>query len=289
MSGTALVLLPAAAAHAAGLQAVDDTVTIGSIEAIAPINLLANDIGPDGLPATPSTVGVVTGEVRTTHGFVRISADGTALYTPGPCSAGTDSFQYTIIDPQDTDVQSTARVTVTIGPGAAGVDAVPDRFRANAAGVAAGDLLANDCGPGPQASAGSVLVEQVSEPTKGTVLVNPSKGTFRYESNPGATGTDSFGYRITNPETPSLTDTALVTIVLPPPGAAPPPAGRLNPPPAAPPVHRLTPQEQAPAPPAQGPQLSATGAPSVVPAAVLGSVLVAAGGLLALAGRRRRA
>ncbi len=301
MAGAGLVLLPTAPALAAGLQAVDDSATIGSIDMIAPIDLLANDIGPDGQPATPGTVGVDTTPVRgPANGQVQISSDGTAVYTPGRCSAGTDSFVYQIIDPQQTSSTSSATVTITIRPAAAGVDARPDRFRANAAGVAQGNLLANDCGPGPQASPSTVLVNPapVGQPARGTVLIDPGAGTFSYQANPGATGTDSFGYQISNPEAPALTDTAQVTIVLPA-RAAPPPARGLNPPPGgvapAPPENNLNPpaEQSHPAeqtqPAAQQRQLPATGAARVVPAAVLGSVLIGVGALLVIGAMRRRA
>jgi hypothetical protein len=290
-TGTAL-LLPATPASAAGLQAVDDSATIGSIDMIAPIDLLANDIGPDGQPATPGTVGVDTTPVRgPARGTVVISSNGTAVYTPGPCSAGTDSFGYRIVDPQQTSSTSAATVTVTILPAAAGVDARPDRFRADAGGAAQGSLLTNDCGPGPQASPSSVLVDAdpVGQPAKGAVLINPGAGTFIYQANPGANGTDSFGYRISNPETPSLTDTARVTIVLPAPAPAPPPVHGFNPPPAAnpPPAGNVNPPAAQSQPAA--PQLPGTGAPMAGPAALLGVALLALGTLLLIVAGCRRA
>jgi LPXTG-motif cell wall-anchored protein len=142
----------------------------------------------------------------------------------------------------------------------------------------------------------------VRTPARGNVIIDPASGAFTYRANPGATGTDSFVYRISNPVTSSLTDTAAVTITLPaattPPSSGGSSSGGASPPPndessgsAAPPAGVINPpavdQPPAAAPPPP-PQLPATGTARVMPVAVAGSALVLIGALLTTLARRRR-
>ena len=50
-----------------------------------------------------------------------------------------------------------------------------------------------------------------TQPTKGTVLVNPD-GTIKYTSTPGQTGTDTFVYSICDKINTTVCDTAKVTV-----------------------------------------------------------------------------
>jgi len=303
-----LVILAAAPALAAPsspgppnqLDAVNDVMTVTSA-AGASVDLLTNDIAGDGGPATPQTVGVDPHpNPGPTKGTAVISPDGTATYVPGSCSAGDnntpglDSFGYTINDSQQSEFKDTATVTVTIMPAASAPHANTDTFRTDADGVAQGSLLANDCGPGPQATAGSVLLSgtPVRRPAKGTVSIFPSTGTFRYTASAGATGTDSFSYRISNQQDTSLSSTATVTITLT--GGPPPHAGPVIPPAQNPPAQN-PPQGQPQNPPAhvqapasnphQQQQLPATGAAGTISIAVIGAALVLLGALLAAVGQ----
>jgi large repetitive protein len=305
VASAGLVVLAAAPALAAPgdpgpsrLDAVDDSITITSIGAISPVNLLANDTARNGRPATPQTVGVNTDpNPAPAKGTVVIDPDGTATYTPGACSAGNnnspgaDSFGYQIIDPQQARFTDTATVTVTIMPAASAPLARADSFTTDADGVVQASLLTNDCGPGPQATASSVLLSgtPVRSPAKGTVSIFPSTGTFRYTASAGATGTDSFTYRISNRQDTSLSGTATVTLEL---AVSPPPNARgvippgQNPPAQNPPAENPPAQVQAPPAASQQQQeeLPATGAAGTVSIALIGSALVLLGALLAAVG-----
>jgi large repetitive protein len=69
------------------------------------VNVLANDVDPDGDPLT------VTG-ASAANGTVVVNANGTITYTPNPNFNGTDTITYTISDGQGGT--STARVPVTV-------------------------------------------------------------------------------------------------------------------------------------------------------------------------------
>ncbi len=297
--GVALLLMPATQAYAQSqLQAVDDTATVGAAQQIATGNVLSNDIGPDGEPATPGTVGVVTTPVSgPAHGDVMISSDGGFRYEPEPCFVGDVVFRYRIVNPEETSDTSEANVTVTIQPGASAPLARNDSVRANSAGVAQGNVLANDCGPGPQATGESVLLTgPLSGPSKGDVALNAGTGAFTYVAEAGARGTDSFTYQIANRIDPTLTSQATVRITIPagspggpPPSIAPPPG--LTPPgggggepggqPGAQPAPGLVaPDEPDPLP--------ATGASRVGPTTAIGAGLVVLGAAVLAASRLRR-
>jgi LPXTG-motif cell wall-anchored protein len=309
MASAGLVMLAAAPALAAPgspglptqLDAADDAFTITSISATGPFNLLANDTARNGRQATPLTVGVNTSpDPAPAKGTVTISSAGEATYEPNPCSAGnngspgTDSFGYEIIDPLQTKFTDTATVTVTIMPAASAPLARADSFTADAGGVAEGSLLGNDCGPGPQATPTYVLLSgsPVREPAKGTVSLFPSSGTFRYTAAAGATGTDSFSYRISNRQATSLSSTATVTLTLTGSGSTPPSEGAggiippgQNPPAQNPPAQNPPAQVKAPAPSKQQQEeLPATGTAGTISIAVIGSALVLLGALLAAVG-----
>jgi Bacterial Ig domain len=296
----ALLLMPTPAYAQSQLQAVDDTATVGAAQQVATGNVLSNDIGPDGEPATPGTVGVVTTPVSgPARGDVVISSDGGFRYEPEPCFVGDVVFRYRIVNPEETSETSEANVTVTIQAGASPPLARNDSVRANSAGVAQGNVLANDCGPGPQATGGSVLLTgPLSGPSKGDVALNAGTGAFTYVAEAGARGTDSFTYQIANRIDPTLTSQATVRITIPardpsapPPSIAPPPD--LTPPggggggdePGGQPGVQPPPGLAAPGEPDP---LPATGANRVGPATAIGAGLLVLGAAVLAASRIRR-
>ncbi len=73
------------------------------------INVLANDIDPDGDQLTITSVGPAA------HGSVVNNGNGTLTYTPAAGFIGFDTFTYTICAPEGCLVSSsTAAVTVTV-------------------------------------------------------------------------------------------------------------------------------------------------------------------------------
>ena len=83
----------------------DDSVSTAEDTPIAAINVLANDVDPDGDPLTVT-------KATAANGTVVINPDGTLKYTPNANFNGTDTITYTISDGQGGF--STAKVTVTV-------------------------------------------------------------------------------------------------------------------------------------------------------------------------------
>ncbi|MEN3362041.1 MAG: large repetitive protein [Mycobacteriales bacterium] len=207
-----LVAVPGVAS-AAPLQAHADSATVGRATGVASGNVLSNDVDADGHPASPSAVGVSLLSPPPT-GSARLGADGHFTFAPGACFVGTTSFRYLIVANDDSTNTAIGTVSVTVGEFASAPLARNDFVRVDAGGAVQGSLLGNDCGPGAQASASSVLLSSspISGPSKGSVIIDASSGTFTYQPRAGATGADSFRYQITSRANPELTSSATVTI-----------------------------------------------------------------------------
>ena len=91
---------PAPTAH-------NDAVTVAEDSAPTNVNVLANDVDPDGDPLTVTTA-------TAGHGTVSIQANGTIRYQPDANFNGTDTISYQISDGQGGF--STATVTLTVTP-----------------------------------------------------------------------------------------------------------------------------------------------------------------------------
>jgi len=92
---TAAVTYRVAAPPNSAPLAVDDTVSLTVKDAIS-IDVLANDTDPDGDPLRIIQV------TQGTQGSVRITSDGSLLYTADKSFKGSDSFTYTISDGEKT-------------------------------------------------------------------------------------------------------------------------------------------------------------------------------------------
>lgn len=177
----------------------------GATLVVAAPGVLGNDVDPDGdaLAAT-----LVTGPA---HGTLALAADGSFSYTHDGGETTTDSFVYEVCDGGALQQCDTATVTLTIQavndpPVVAG-----ESYRAAgntelAAGGAAPtgtaaatsplSLLANDSdvdGPSPL----STVTGSFPTAAGGTVDV-ASDGAFVYLPPVGFTGSDSFGYQVTD-------------------------------------------------------------------------------------------
>jgi LPXTG-motif cell wall-anchored protein len=207
------------------MQAVADSATVGRAQGVAHGNVLSNDIGPDGQPATRNTVGVDPRPISGPADRLTITPTGDFTYHPGACFVGVAVFGYRIVEQADSTNIATGTISITVPEFASAPLARADSARVGEAGFVQGNLLGNDCGPGPQASAGSVLLSgtPVRDASKGQVLIDTTSGRFTYQAREGATGTDSFRYRISNRVNPELTSEATVTIRIT--VAAPPPSG----------------------------------------------------------------
>lgn len=97
--------------------AVADTVTTTEDGAPVTINLIANDIDPEGGALTLTRIGDVVVQVGSvvavTGGTVTVGENGSITFTPAPNFNGTPSFTYTVADAGGQEQVGTVGVTVT--------------------------------------------------------------------------------------------------------------------------------------------------------------------------------
>ncbi len=160
------------------------------------IDVLLNDDDPNGDPLT------ITIDTPASHGTATV-VGGRVAYQPAAGYAGPDSLHYTIVDgPGDT---SGATVTIVL------VNA-PPTARADTASTPTGtavtiDPLGNDDDPN-----GDVLtLVGWTAPAHGTVVAGPGRSVV-YTPAGGFTGTDAFGYTITDLH--GVPDSAAITVVV---------------------------------------------------------------------------
>ncbi|WP_329121217.1 Ig-like domain-containing protein [Streptomyces sp. NBC_01465] len=139
--------------------------------------------------------------LATANGSVTLTPDGHFAFTPTTDFTGRDTFAVRVCDNGTPVLCDRALVTVTVLP-----VAVDDTVRAESGIPATGNVKLNDRGDtGPPVA--------TSQPSHGTLTQLPS-GDFRYVSDPGFTGTDSFTYRICSPTAPDVCSEATVTITV---------------------------------------------------------------------------
>ncbi|PLY13126.1 MAG: hypothetical protein C0631_14665, partial [Sedimenticola sp.] len=176
----------------------EDDYTVTDEDTPVTIQVLENDMDPDGDPIT------VTEVTQGENGSVIIDpVTGNPVYTPNPNFNGTDTFTYTISG--GAGGVDTATVTIIINPVndapvAGTIDVEPDGTTTvdpNSVGV--GDYehtIPEDTSVSGQVMAtdvdGDALVySQNSAPSHGSVVVNPD-GSYTYTPNPDYNGNDSF-------------------------------------------------------------------------------------------------
>ncbi|MEM9056383.1 MAG: Ig-like domain-containing protein, partial [Pseudomonadota bacterium] len=181
--------------------AVPDTATTPQDVAVD-IAVLDNDTGLDDLPVLPSV------QSMPAHGSAFVLSSGAIRYTPDSGFAGGDTFTYRVTDADGDFSEAAVTVTVAANPGTDNAPlAVNDAAVADAGTAIAIDVLAND---------GGLLDTPIqlaisSEPTNGTVAVLTDQ-TVRYTSVGDFSGTDSFGYTITDADGDTSTATVFVTV-----------------------------------------------------------------------------
>ncbi len=174
-------------------SAVGDFATIGEDSPATAVDVLANDVDPDG------GVKTIMSKTNGSKGTVVITGGGSGLtYTPNIDYCGPDIFSYTL------NGGSTAMVGISVacvddGPIAAD-DSVTVQMNTTSNSITG--LLANDFDPDS-----SLSISAVEPAMFGTVSL--SGGTPLYTPPPGYCGTDTFNYRVGDG---TLTDTATVTV-----------------------------------------------------------------------------
>jgi Big-like domain-containing protein len=163
---------------------------------------------------------VVDPENETLTFFVNSAAKGNVTvdeitgqfsYTPNPTAFGTDSFTYYAYDPQQ-NKSNDATMTVNINR--------PPTAANQSTSVTVGQIFNGQLqGSDPDGDALTYAI--VVQPTKGFVSLG-SNGAFSYVPNTGASGSDSFTYKVTDGQNWSNIATITVSIQqTPPPNRAP--------------------------------------------------------------------
>jgi hypothetical protein len=183
----------------------DDNATT-PVDTDVTIDVLANDVGVDAA-LDRGSVTVTSGPA---NGTTSVNpGNGRVTYTPNANFSGTDSFVYRVADAEG--LTDTATVTITVTPGFVG--------------LLSADVNTTGCWTTPQGQALTATLADaqaspqttyaiLTAPQKGSVvLVDPTTGEFRYVPNAsGPRGSDSFDYRIDDPQNGATTRTATVII-----------------------------------------------------------------------------
>lgn len=168
------------------------------------VNLLANDIDPDGDALTARLV------AGAQNGSVTINRDGSFSYVPDTGFFGEDSFRYRANDGL-LDSTSDGIVTLTVPepepPPNRAPEAVDDDF---GEGYAGANVLANDSDPDGDPLSASLQ----SGTSNGTLTLN-SDGSFDYTPDIGYSGPESFTYRASDGTLQSNVATVAFTVTLP--------------------------------------------------------------------------
>lgn len=179
------------------------------------------DLNGDNLIVDPTPVS------GPSNGSVLLNPDGSFTYTPNPGFEGEDQFVYEVCDDGLPSLCDQATVFIEVIPITAGNEppiANADYSQTTVDVPATGNILIND--DDPDGDNISISTAPIAGPSNGSVVVQPN-GVFTYTPDPGFIGTDIFTYSICDDGTPSLCDTAVVTINVIPdqPGNDPPFAG----------------------------------------------------------------
>lgn len=173
------------------------------------VNVLANDIDPDG-----DTLTVFAGGVgRPAHGTAAVNADGTITYTPDSGYTGADGFTYLILDEERRS--SSATVSVQVKPaGAADQDlapvANPDSFNTAEDTPVSGNVLANDTDAEDGQPGTAVLLSGTSH---GSVTLQAG-GNFTYTPASNFNGIDTFTYRAEDSHGNVSTTTVTINVAI---------------------------------------------------------------------------
>jgi len=158
-------------------------------------------LDPDGDPLSYS---IVSNGSKGSAVITNIST-GAYTYSPNADANGVDSFSFKVNDGLLDSV--TATVTVNITP----IDDVPQATNINVS-IFNNSSLTRTL-KAVDADGDALTFSLVSNATKGTIVItDASLGTYTYTPNPGATGIDSFVYRVSDSQENS--DTATITIQL---------------------------------------------------------------------------
>ena len=158
--------------------------------------LEANDADGDDLTFSIVTNGTLGSAVITNV------AMGAFTYSPNAGATGADSFTFKVNDGRVDSAPATVRVTINSTPVASDGSLTTDENQS-----ATGTLNATD------ADGNDLTFSTVTNGTKGQVTItDPASGAFTYSPNAGATGADSFTFKVNDGRVDSASATVSVTI-----------------------------------------------------------------------------
>lgn len=182
------------------------------------IGVLSNDGDVDS-NLDPSSLSVVSGPA---HGTVTVNPDRTITYTPAGDYASADSFSYEVCDTGSPIYCRTAIVTITVNPVNDGPAAIDDSATTPEDMAVAISLLSNDADT--DGSLNPATLKVLSQPTSGSVVINPLTAAAIYLPNSNFHGSDSFTYEVCDNGTPVLCAQAVATVTVTPSNDPPVPA-----------------------------------------------------------------
>ncbi len=173
-------------------------------------NVLTNDEDAEG------NTQVVTSNTQPSNGTVTVNPNGTYTYEPATDFVGTDMFTYTICDNGTPQACDTANVVIEVSDLPSNSENNPPVANNDTATTDVDEpvvvsVLPNDFDP--DGDTVTVTPGSATDPTNGTVVINPN-GTITYTPDAGFVGEDTFTYEICDNGTPSLCDTATVTVTV---------------------------------------------------------------------------
>ncbi len=200
-----VIVLPPGTTNLPPVAVNDVTTTPVNTQVCVPV--LVNDFDPLG----GATIFLTTFETTSVNGGTILQSGNQLCYTPPTDFIGLDSLTYVICDNGTPVLCDTGTVVITVGPG--GVNnpplAVDDDYITSQDTPITVNILANDSDP----DGDLFVITFLSDPMFGTV-VDAGGGNITYSPDPGATGIDFFSYIICDNGSPSLCDTAYVTITI---------------------------------------------------------------------------
>lgn len=171
--------------------ATSDTATT-LINTTVPVNVLANDIDPDGV-IDPSTVAIISGP---TNGLAVVNPqNGQIVYTPNTGFVGQETILYTVRD-NSGDLSNVASLAIDVLAGSTAPVAMNDLTGTQEDTPLTINILANDLAFGSPIAPSTV--EIMTAPTMGSLVVNPVTGVVTYNPNANISGADGFTYRVRN-------------------------------------------------------------------------------------------
>ncbi len=190
--------------------AINDNFVTNANAPIIDVNLLTNDVDPDGdmiaINVTPIN--------PPSNGIIGINANGFATYTPATDFIGTDEFTYQICDDATPSLCDTATVNITILPA---INTPNSTYANDDAGITYQDVpltgILNDNDNDPEGDNQFLQTMPITNPSNGTVTLNPN-GTFEYVPNPSYVGADLFVYQLCDDGTPVACDEATVYLTV---------------------------------------------------------------------------